>query len=91
MNAAKYSDEQYIGADPFFGDESARTCVNVTIRTARKAHVCFDLNGKQDHGIQPGERYRFERARVDGSFWGEYKLCLVCMDKFIDDDFGAEE
>lgn len=80
------SDEEYIHTDPFEGDEADLTCRNVTIRTARKEHVCYGLLGKRDHSIQPGERYRFERARVDGSFWGEYKICLRCMDKFIDDD-----
>jgi hypothetical protein len=90
-SATKHSDEEYIGTDPFFGDEAERTCVNTTIRTARKAHVCYGLDGKGDHSIQPGERYRFERARIDGSFWGEYKICLRCMDKFIDDDHGDDE
>jgi hypothetical protein len=85
------SDEEYIGTDPFFGDESDLTCRNVTIRTARKAHVCYGLGGRRDHSIQPGERYRFERARVDDSFWGEYKICLRCMAKFIDDDFGDDD
>lgn len=80
-------DDDYIRTDPFFGDEGELTCRNVTIRTARKEHVCLTLTGKQDHTIKPGERYRYERALVDGSFWGEYKICLRCMDKFIDDDW----
>ena len=28
-----------------------------------------------------------ERARVDGSFWGEYRMCLGCMDAFIEGRF----
>jgi hypothetical protein len=86
MNEAKHSDETYIGTDPFFGDEAELTCRTTTIRTARRAHVCYGLGGERDHSIQPGQRYRYERARVDGSFWGEYKICLDCMDKFIDDE-----
>lgn len=80
-----YTDEEYIGSDPFFGDEAELTCRTVTIRTARRRHECFGLDGKHDHSIAPGQRYRYERARVDGSFWGDYKICLRCMDKFIED------
>lgn len=86
MNAAN-TDEDYINTDPFFGDEGELTCRTVKIRTAKKSHLCMTLSGKQDHHIQPGERYRYERALVDGSFWGEYKLCLRCMDSFINDDY----
>ncbi len=25
-----------------------------------------------------------ERALVDGSFWGEYRMCLPCLDRYID-------
>jgi hypothetical protein len=81
----KHTDAEYISADPFFGDESQLTCRNVAIKTARKKHTCFSIDGKQDHEINPGERYRFETARVDGSFWGSYKICLKCMDAFIAD------
>lgn len=81
------SDEEYINTDPFFGDEGELTCRSTSIRTARKEHACMTLTGQQDHTIKPGERYRYERALVDGDYWGEYKLCLRCMDKFIDDDW----
>lgn len=83
MNAVASTDDVYINTDPFFGDEGELTCRSVAIRTARKSHLCMTLSGKQDHHIQPGERYRYERALVDGDYWGEYKLCLPCMDKFI--------
>ena len=81
--AAQHPDSTYINTDPFFGDESELTCRTVAIRKARKAHRCFSIDGKQDHEIKPGERYRFEQARVDGSFWGSYRICLACMDKLI--------
>jgi len=87
----KRPDSEYISADPFFGDESELTCRNVAIKTARKKHTCFSLNGKQDHEISPGDRYRHETARVDGSFWGSYKICLKCMDRFIDDMTGESD
>lgn len=80
-----FTDDDYICADPFFGDEADLRCRSVAIRKARKQHQCFTLDGKQDHAIEPGERYRYERALVDGSFWGEYRICLKCMDAFLAD------
>lgn len=78
---------EYVQADPFPGDESDRTCRTVTLRKAMKNYLCYGLTGKQDHGIQAGDYYRYERARVDGSFWGEYRMCLGCMDTFIEGRF----
>ena len=78
-----HTDDDYINADPFFGDEAELTCRTVAIHTARKNHLCYGLSGERDHGIQIGQRYRYERAMVDGSFWGEYKICLRCMDEFM--------
>lgn len=80
---ARHTDAEYLNADPFSGDEAELTCRTVTIRTARKNHLCYGLSGQQDHGIQAGSRYRYEQARVDGSFWGQYRICLGCMDDFI--------
>jgi len=74
----------YLLQDPFQGDESELTCRTVTLRKARKNHLCYGLDGKQEHGIQAGDYYRYERARVDGTFWGEYKICLACMNAFIE-------
>jgi hypothetical protein len=87
----KYTDSEYINTDPFFGDEGELTCRTVSIKKARKKHTCFSIDGKQDHEILPGERYRFEKARVDNSFWGSYRICLKCMDRFIEDLEGDEE
>lgn len=86
----KYSIEEYIDNDPFQGDESELTCRNIEIRRARKPHKCFSLNGRQDHDIQPGQLYRYEKALVDGDFWGEYRICLHCMDKWLADDYAEE-
>lgn len=81
------TNQDYINYDPFQGDESELTCRSVVIRKANKEHTCYGLTGKQDHTIKPGERYRYEKARIDGSFWGEFRICLGCMDKFIADDY----
>ena len=74
----------YVRYDPFEGGEAELTCRSVTLRKAKKNHICYGLAGKQDHGIQAGEHYRHEKALVDGSFWGEYRICLACMDAFIE-------
>lgn len=84
-NSQKYTDADYLAFDPFQGDEAKITLRTVKIRTARKKHLCFTLSGRQDHHIAPGQRYRHERARVDGSFWGEYRICLSCIDKWINE------
>jgi hypothetical protein len=83
--SAQHPDTAYLGMDPFSGDESELTCRTIKIRTARKTHLCYSIDGRQDHEIKPGDRYRFEQARVDGSFWGSYRICLVCMDRLIGD------
>ena len=79
----KHTEAEYTRYDPL-ADDSELRCRTVTLRKARKDHLCYGLTGKQDHGIQAGTFYRFERAMVDGSFWGEYRVCLQCMDAFID-------
>lgn len=85
------TDQDYILFNPFDGDEATITCRTVKIRTARKRHVCYSLDGTQDHHIEPGQRYRHERALVDGDYWGEYRICLPCMDKaFNAEDEGDE-
>lgn len=82
---SRHTDEDYISADPFSGDESDLQCRTIAIHTARKRHQCYTLTGVQDHTIEPGDRYRHERALVDGSFWGEYRICLTCMDGLLSD------
>jgi len=83
-NDYKHSEQEYIDADMFFGEEGELTCRVVKLRKAKKEHQCFGLYGDLGHSIQPGELYRYERALVDGSFWGEYRMCLRCLDQFID-------
>lgn len=75
---------KYVREDPFDGERDTYIrCRTVTLRRARYNHLCFGLGGQQDHGIQAGDLYRHERANVDGK-WGEYKMCLACMDAYID-------
>jgi len=86
--STQHPETAYLWIDPFFGDESELTCRTVKIRTARKTHRCYSIDGRQDHEIAPGDRYRFEQARVDGSFWGSYRICFACMDRLIGDAEG---
>lgn len=76
------TDEDRIEYDPFSGDESVK-CRKVTLKVARKQHACFlgGGYGGDKHTIEPGDRYRHEKALVDGDFWGEWKCCLNCIDK----------
>ena len=86
------TDAEYLEHDLFCGDEGDLTCRTKAIRTARKEHACFGGLGCGDgHTIKPGERYRYETARVDRSFWGTYRICLTCMDKWIAELAGEDD
>ena len=79
---SKNTDADYLSYDPFQGDEADVTCRTVAIRTAKKEHSCFSMGGPA-HTIKPGDRYRHERALIDNSFWGNYRICLKCLDSWI--------
>lgn len=83
-----HTDEDYINTDPFFPDETEVVCRTVTIKKARKDHLCYGLtpDTHNKHKISKGDKYRDETGMVDGK-WGGYKMCLSCMDKFIAGDF----
>ena len=91
------TDENRLEYDMFQGDDAEISCRTVAIRTAAKEHTCFGGLGSygDGHTIKKGERYRHERARIDGDFWGEYRICLHCLDKEIialgDDDDDEDE
>ena len=87
----KHSDEEYLRFNPFDGDEAETTCSTVEIRTARKSHLCFTLTGRRDHEISVGDRYRYERALIDRSFWGCYRLCLRCVDEALQEFSGHDD
>ncbi len=90
----RYQDADYIQFDPCEGDRD----VNIRARTvklvvARKEHACLFGTGPygDGHTIKPGDRYRHERALVDGDFWGQYRVCIPCMDRFLYELLGHEE
>lgn len=92
------TDEDRLDFDLFAGDEGEVSCHTVTMRTAAKEHACYGgLGGDGDgHMIHKGQRYRHERARIDNDFWGEYRVCTACLDKWIadlecDDDYEDED
>ena len=79
------TDEDRLSFDLFQGEEATTEMRRVAIRTARKQHRCFlsEMAGREPHDISPGERYRHEKALIDGDFWGEYRCCLACVDAEI--------
>lgn len=86
----KHIDSDYIAYDPCFGDEGTVSFRTVKLVTARKEHACFLGAGPygDGHTIKPGDRYRDEKALVDGDYWGRYKVCIPCIDKWIDEVTG---
>lgn len=77
----KHTDADYLAFDIFAGDEAEITFRTKAMRTARKPHLCYGRFGERDHSILAGERHLHERARIDGSFWGEYRMCCDCLDQ----------
>ena len=87
------SDEDRLDYDFAAGDEAELRCHTVKMRTAAKEHPCFGGLGDSGdgHTIKKGQRYRHDRARVDGDFWGEYRTCICCLDKWIAELHGDED
>lgn len=81
------TDEDRLEFEMFEGDEAEMSCRTVKMRTAAKEHPCYGGLGSDGdgHKIEKGQRYRHERARIDGSFWGEYRVCTACLEKWIAD------
>lgn len=86
----KYEEDDYLSLNMFEDQDAELSCQQIKMRKARKRHVCFSLDGKQDHFIEKGETYRYEKALVDCSFFGQYRLCLKCLDKWLDELYGEE-
>lgn len=83
MSEHKYPDTDYLTFDPFFGDEAEISCRTVKLVKVRKPHVCFfGLNG-DGHQIASGDHARHEKALVEGSYWGNYYMCIPCLDREI--------
>ena len=83
----KFSEDDYLRFDPCGGDDCQVSCRTVKLVVARNKHACFlgtTLYGDQ-HMINPGDRYRYEKALIDGDYWGRYRVCIPCMDKWFEE------
>ena len=84
------TDEDRLSYDFAAGDEAELKCHTIAMRTAAKDHACFGGLGGDEHIIKKGQRYRHDRALVDSDFWGEYRTCICCLDKWIAELNGDE-
>jgi hypothetical protein len=79
------TDADYLRYDPFEGDRDVNVkCRTVKMVTTRRPQDCMDPEDGKLHPIEPGTRARFEKALIDGDFWGKYYVCVACMDKWLD-------
>ncbi|EON11947.1 hypothetical protein [Pandoraea sp. SD6-2] len=83
----RHTEAEYLTYDLFMGEEADIKCRTVKLVTARKPHACWlgQALGAKPHEIAVGELHRYEKALVDGYYWGSYRCCLRCMDAEIDD------
>ena len=88
----KYDPDEYLRWNLFEGDEAEIQCRSVRLVKVRKEHVCYSSQayGEEQHTINKGEMARFEKALIDRSFWGQYYVCIACMDRFIDELNGED-
>lgn len=70
-----YTDADRLAFDPFCGDDADIKLRTVRMRTARKEHRCFGA----------------EALPNDDDFWGNYRMCLTCCDKWLDELNGAAD
>lgn len=89
----EFDESDYLRFDPCEGDEGEITCRTVKLVHARKEHACFMGAGHygDGHTIKPGDLYRYEKALVDGDFWGQYRVCVPCMNKWLHEIQGDED
>jgi len=87
------TDEDRLEYSLFQGEEGDIRLHTKNMRTAAKEHPCFGGLGwpGDGHTIKKGDRYRHDRALVDGDFWGEYRICTQCLDKWIAELNGDED
>lgn len=77
------ADSVYINYDPFEGDRDVEISLrSVKIVTTRKQQQCMRPEGGI-HAIEPGTKARYEKALVDGDYWGRYYTCVECMDRWL--------
>jgi hypothetical protein len=78
-----FQKHDYLRFDPFAGERDNNIrCQQVSLRRARERYICFGLLGEQEHEIQKGYLYRYEKGFSQGR-WGCYRLCIGCMDKWL--------
>lgn len=87
----KYTENEYLDYDAFQGDETDVSMKTVKLVKARKNHRCFTFPGETPHDIQKGDTYRYEKALIDSDYWGEYRMCLHCCDRWLDELNGVED
>lgn len=87
----KYTEQQLLDFDAFFGDEGELKLHTKKIVKVRKEHPCFLGMNSDLHTIKPGERAIFEKALVDGDYWGKYYMCFSCIEKELDLIYGEDE
>lgn len=76
--------EEYLRYDPFEGDRDVDVrCRTVRLVKTRKPQRCLDPFSHNHHEIPPGTTARYEKALIDGSFWGRYYVCVECMEKWL--------
>lgn len=82
----RYPERDYIAFDPFEGDRD----VDVRMRTVKLVRARVDYScwygqsgDREPHTIKAGELHRYECALVDREYWGSYRICLPCMDKWF--------
>jgi hypothetical protein len=89
----KYSEEDYMNEDWFFGDEAEISCRTRKMVTVRKEHDCYlsQCHGRTPHKIIKGQRAYFEKALIDRDFWGKFYMCTKCMDEALAEYYGNGE
>jgi hypothetical protein len=87
--------EEYLSIDMFEGDESRLALHTKKLVKVRKSHRCwFGLNKyhtESNHLIAIGDTAVFEKALVDGDFWGKYYMCLPCLDKELENGEDSDD
>jgi hypothetical protein len=75
------NERDYLAYDPFDGDRDVDIrCRTVKLVRARKEYQCYC-----GAAIKRGELYRYEVALIDREFWGKYRACLPCIDKWLEE------
>lgn len=85
MADLKYSDRDYLEFDLFVGEDADIKCRTVKLVKTRKKHPCFFGQNGDGHNIAPGQYVRYEKALIDGDYWGSYYLCIPCLNREMAD------